>query len=106
MLITLIRRVAGPDIIRIIPRNIVELVKQGNKSEAILLPILDCTDQDSINKNLAVKEETSKCLNVHVRGAFIAMSTSLVATHKRLVTLERRCEKDRLLVGENLGEKR
>jgi len=99
-------RVAGPDLIRVIPRNITELIPLSGKSPSILLPILDISDSSAITKNLAVKDEVSKCLNTHVKGSFKQLSASFIATHKRLVTLERRCAKDRLVVGENLGEKR
>ena len=53
----------------------------------------------------AVPKSTSNILHKHCDGAFRSLTNSYLATHKRLVKLENRCDQDRLLQG-NLSEAR
>ena len=53
----------------------------------------------------AVPPSATSTLHRHTLGAFRSLSNSLVATHRRLLKLEKRCEQDRLLQG-NLSDAR
>jgi hypothetical protein len=53
----------------------------------------------------AVPSSATSTLHRHILGAYRSLSNSLVATHRRLLNLEKRCEQDRLLQG-NLSEAR
>ena len=53
----------------------------------------------------AVSQSTSETLHKHCLGAYHTIANSYIATHKRLLKLEKRCEQDRLLQG-NLSEAR
>ena len=47
----------------------------------------------------AVPPATSSLLHKHTLGTYRTLSNSYVATHRRLIKLEKRCEQDRLLQG-------
>jgi regulator of nonsense transcripts 2 len=53
----------------------------------------------------AVPPSATSTLLRHTLGAFRSLSNSLVATHRRLLKLEKRCDQDRLLQG-NLSDAR
>eukprot|EP00804_Cyclotella_cryptica_P010576 CCRYP_021015-RD/>CCRYP_021015-RD protein AED:0.06 eAED:0.06 QI:166/1/1/1/0.87/0.88/9/1431/1142 len=53
----------------------------------------------------AVPQPTTSTLHTHCMGAYRTLCNSFVATHRRLIKLEKRCEQDRLLQG-NLSEAR
>lgn len=53
----------------------------------------------------AVPKPISKTLHTHCLGAYRTIANSYLATHRRLLKLEKRCEQDRLLQG-NLSESR
>ena len=53
----------------------------------------------------AVPPSAASTLHRHTLGAFRSLSNSLVATHRRLLKLEKRCDQDRLLQG-NLSDAR
>lgn len=53
----------------------------------------------------AVPQPTSKTLHAHCLGAYRTIANSYLATHRRLLKLEKRCEQDRLLQG-NLSDAR
>jgi hypothetical protein len=60
---------------------------------------------DTVPYSRAVPPSVTSTLHRHTLGAYLSLSNSLVATHRRLVNLEKRCEQDRLLQG-NLSEVR
>ena len=63
-------------------------------------------EYNSITSNsVAVPKPTSNILHTHCDGAYRSLSNSYLATHKRLLKLEKRCDQDRLLQG-NLSEAR
>lgn len=53
----------------------------------------------------AVSPALTSTLHKHIMGAYHTLSNSYVATHRRLLKLEKRCEQDRLLQG-SLSEQR
>ena len=53
----------------------------------------------------AVSPALTSTLHKHIMGAYRTLSNSYVATHRRLLKLEKRCEQDRLLQG-SLSEQR
>ena len=59
----------------------------------------------AIPHSRAVPQATSTLLHTHCLGAYRTLSNSYLATHRRLLKLEKRCEQDRLLQG-NLSEAR
>jgi regulator of nonsense transcripts 2 len=52
-----------------------------------------------IREYRAVSEEVCNRFKKHLKGAYESLSTTLVATHKKLSKMEKRCEEDRLLAG-------
>lgn len=57
------------------------------------------------SQSRAAPQSTTATLHSHCMGAYRTISNSYVATHRRLIKLENRCEQDRLLQG-NLSEAR
>lgn len=68
-----------------------ELIQQAVEIVAQLQPVL--------KKQRAVPAQTTEILSQYCLGAYQTLSTSLVATHRKLGKLEKRCEQDRLLSG-------
>lgn len=90
------------------------LLKGSSESDVkpITIPI-ELMDESSnvvqelhgIREYRAVPEEVCNRFKKHLKGAYDSLSTLLVATHKKLSKMEKRCEEDRLLAG-SLTEQR
>jgi regulator of nonsense transcripts 2 len=76
----------------------------SNKLIADAQSVLDSYSSTVPNAR-AVPKPVSRTLHTHCLGAYRTIANSYLATHRRLLKLEKRCEQDRLLQG-NLSESR
>ena len=77
----------------------------------VVSPAIVADAKDSIQRlemvrnDRAVSDEVCDRFKKHLTGAFQYLCVTLVATHKKLVKMEKRCEQDRLLAG-SISEER